>query len=330
MSLEIASREGGSMTTGVTPRSSESGEVLLSVVSPFFNEADSILHFCRVLRTTLDELQIPYEVLLVNDGSGDASRSLLLGIDWPECFVIDLAENFGHQRALEAGLSLAQGEYIVTLDSDLQHPPELIELLLRAAIEDQVDVVYAIRRNSVSPSFLKRITAEAYYQVVNFMAPFPVPRNAADFRLISKRANSLLKVSTSPRAFRVLVPSLRLPSAEVEFEVAERFGGKSKYSFKHQIHLAVLSVLVAPSRWLRLFGALGILISTFGLSAMIYSVYGLVQHSGDLGLFTISLVAVSVGLQLALLAFGIEYLVHLISARSPNSRYLIAAVSRLG
>jgi glycosyltransferase involved in cell wall biosynthesis len=318
------------MTTSESPQSPGSQKIHLSVVSPFYNEAESILDFCRELRSVLDSLKVSYEVLLVNDGSGDASRSLLLGIEWPQCFVIDLMENYGHQRAIEAGLSLAQGDYIVTLDSDLQHPPHLIELLLRAAIEAQVDVVYAVRRNNVSSSFLKRSTANVYYRLVNFMAPFPVPRNAADFRLITKRANSLLSASASPRAFRVLVPSLRLPSAEVEFDVAERFGGKSKYSLKHQIHLAILSVLVAPSRWLRLFGFLGVSIAMVGLGAMLYGLYGLIQHQNEIEFITVSLVALCSGLQLALLAFGIEYLVHLISARSPNSRFVISTVSRLG
>lgn len=278
----------------------------------------------------LDSLQVPYEVLLVNDGSRDGSQNLLSGIEWPECKLINLAENFGHQRALEAGLSLARGDYVVTIDSDLQHPPRVIRDLFSVAQENSVDVVYAIRRNNVSNSFTKRITADVYYRLVNMMAPFPVPKNAADFRLISSRANTLLKETTSPRAFRVLVPSLRLPSAEVEFDVAERFSGESKYSLRHQLHLAILSVLVAPSRWLRLFGVLGLLVTVAGITELVYGLWHLVQGVSGIELLMISIVTISSGLLLSLMAFGLEYLVHLLSSRSPSSRYVISDISDLG
>ena len=318
------------MASGETFAPLDSPQVELSVVAPFFDESESIIQFCGELRSVLDSMQIFYEVLLVNDGSKDDSRELLSDFTWPECAVIDLADNVGHQRAIEAGLSQARGHYVVTIDSDLQHPPALIVDLYAVAVVEGVDVVYGVRRNNVSNSLFKRVTSGLYYRAVRLMAPFPVVRNAADFRLISRRANLQLRDSTSPRAFRVLIPSLRLPSAVVEFDVSNRFSGESKYSIKHQFHLAILSVLVAPSRWLRLFGALGIGMAVVGCVEFLYAIYGSVRGYDSTGLVPISILTLGVGLQLSLLAFGIEYLVHLLSARTPNSRYRISSITSLG
>lgn len=308
---------------------SQTTDVTISVVAPFFNEADCILAFCDALRAVMDGMPVSYEVILVNDGSQDNSRQLLDNLVWPECTVLDLAENYGHQRALEAGLSRTIGEFVVTMDSDLQHPPQLIPTLYETARDRNVDVVYAVRENSVSNSFVKQLLGQCYYRIVDVMTPFPVSRNAADFRLITRKVYGLLRDSASPRAFRVLIPSLRMPSAEVSFNVEKRFGGESKYSIKHQFRLALLSVLVSPSRWLRLCGLAGLTVMTIGILELVIGLIRAVQALPSDLLFVGSIITICVGLQLSLLAFGIEYLIHLLSARIPNQRFIIAKATPL-
>src|SRR3954463_15895278 len=120
--------------------------VTLSVVTPMYNEREAVDPFVARLRPVLDGLGVPYEVVAVDDGSKDATvaRLLQLRADWPELRVVSLRRNVGHQTALAAGLSAALGDYIVSIDADLQDPPETIGEMLAAAREQGVDVVYGV------------------------------------------------------------------------------------------------------------------------------------------------------------------------------------------
>ena len=121
--------------------------VALSVVTPMFNEREAVDHFVARLRPVLDGLAVTYEVVAVDDGSSDAtvSRLLQLRADWPQLRVVALRRNVGHQTALRAGLRVARGEYVVSIDADLQDPPEVIGEMLAKAQTEKVDVVYGVR-----------------------------------------------------------------------------------------------------------------------------------------------------------------------------------------
>src|SRR3954468_14740686 len=142
--------------------------VELSVVTPMFNEREAVDHFVARLRPVLDGLGVTYEVVAVDDGSSDATVSRLsqLRAGWPELRVVALRRNVGHQTALRAGLRSAHGAYVVSIDADLQDPPEVIGEMLDAARQQDVHVVYGVRGDRSTDTVFKRNTAGLYYWVM--------------------------------------------------------------------------------------------------------------------------------------------------------------------
>ena len=146
--------------------------VELSVVVPVYNEEDVLPLLAQRLRPVLDGLQTPYEVVAVDDGSTDASAVVLQRIrhEWPQLRVIRLRANAGHQAAISAGLARARGDYMVTIDADLQDPPEVIEQMLRLARSERADVVYGVRSDRSTDTAFKRGTARAFYATMRALA----------------------------------------------------------------------------------------------------------------------------------------------------------------
>ncbi|WP_033346704.1 glycosyltransferase family 2 protein, partial [Catenuloplanes japonicus] len=140
--------------------------IVLSVVVPVFNEEDVLPLFEDRLRPVLDELEVSYEVLTVDDGSRDATPLVLEGMRhrWPQLRVVRLRRNTGHQNALTAGLHRARGEYVASIDVDLQDPPETIAKMLHLAETSGLDVVHGIRADRSSDTPFKRWTARLYYR----------------------------------------------------------------------------------------------------------------------------------------------------------------------
>ncbi|EOY49639.1 hypothetical protein SLI_4931 [Streptomyces lividans 1326] len=164
--------------------------VVLSVVIPMFNEEDVLPALVTRLRPVLTELGVPHEVVAVDDGSGDRTAELLdaFRLGWPELRVVALRRNSGHQAALTAGLDRARGAYVVSLDADLQDPPEKIPDMLALARAEGLDIVYGVRADRSSDSGFKRWTAGVYYRLMRRLAGPSVPAQAGDFRLLSRAA----------------------------------------------------------------------------------------------------------------------------------------------
>jgi len=245
----------------------------LTVVSPFFNEELSLHHFCEVLRQNLDMRKLQYEVILVDDGSTDNSLQVLKNIDWPECKIVSLNSNVGHQAALEAGYRVATGDWIVTLDSDLQHPPEIIWSLYQAAVTENLDVVYAIRKNRNSDGLMKKITALVFYRIIRALTTVDILTSAADFRIISKKVLNTVNALPEEKVFRLLIPSLGFKSGNVEYEVAERFAGTTKYSFRKMISLALNSAIGFSTLPLRVATLIGCGFAVLGFGYALYALF---------------------------------------------------------
>jgi dolichol-phosphate mannosyltransferase len=253
-------------------QSGEDQSVVLTVISPFFNEELSLHHFCEVLRQNLETMDLRYEVILVDDGSTDSSVQILKSINWPECKVICLNNNSGHQVALEAGYQVADGDWIVTLDSDLQHPPETIRSLYEKALEERLDVVYAVRANRNGDGLMKKATALIFYRMIKALTSVDVMKSAADFRIISKNVQRTINALPEEKVFRLLIPSLGFRSGFVEYEVAERFAGTTKYSLRKMISLALNSAIGFSTVPLRVATVIGCGFATLGF---VYSLYAL-------------------------------------------------------
>lgn len=248
-----------------------SGELTLSVVVPVFNEHESIVEFCRQLRQCLDGLAVSYEVIFVNDGSSDSSQELIEAEGWANARVVSFIANAGHMAALDAGYRQSQGRYVVSLDSDLQHPPALIAPMLETAEREGVDVVYAARKTRARDSWFKRNSALLYYRLMRGLTEVELQDSAADFRLISDRVVRVIKALPPGRqVFRLLIPSLGFPSRTVHYTAASRIAGESKYTFKKMISLSTDSVVGFTTIPLTISIRIGLVVSLFAVAGFVY------------------------------------------------------------
>jgi dolichol-phosphate mannosyltransferase len=241
----------------------EVGQPLLSVVIPMYNEQDAFPLMVKRLRPVLDGLGDSYEVVAVDDGSTDGTPSLLHSMrrTWPELRIIRLRRNCGHQAALTAGLHRAKGDYVVSIDADLQDPPEAIAQMLELARAQGLDIVYGVRNDRSTDSLSKRTTAGLYYWFMRRLVGSRIPPHAGDFRLLSRDTVEVLRgMPEHEPVYRLLVPWIGFPSGEVTYAREERAAGRTKYPLGKMVKLAVNSVTnfsAAPLRlatWLGLMG----------------------------------------------------------------------------
>ncbi|MFH9433462.1 glycosyltransferase family 2 protein [Streptomyces rochei] len=254
--------------------------VVLSVVIPMYNEEEVLPALVSRLRPVLDGLGAAHEVVAVDDGSTDRTAELLAAfrLGWPELRVVALRRNSGHQAALTAGLDRAVGSFVVSLDADLQDPPEKIPEMLALARGEGLDIVYGVRVDRSSDTGFKRWTAGVYYRLMRRLAGPSVTAQAGDFRLLSRAAVDALKaLPDQQRVYRLLVPWLGFPSGQVTYERAPRVAGRTKYPLGRMIRLAVDSVTgfsAAPLRIATWLGAgafvvcLGLLVYTLTAFAL--------------------------------------------------------------
>ncbi|GAA1821879.1 glycosyltransferase family 2 protein [Planosporangium flavigriseum] len=301
---------------------------LLSVVVPMYNEEEVIPLFIERLRPVLDTLGDSYEVLTVDDGSVDATPQLLLGLRrvWPQVRVIRLRRNSGHQAALTAGLHSARGAYVVSIDADLQDPPEKILEMLTLARARNLDIVYGVRTDRSTDTFFKRITAGLYYTVMRRCAGRAVSPNAGDFRLLSRATVDVLKTLPEHQpVYRLLVPWMGFPSGEVTYAREQRAAGRTKYPLSKMIRLALDSVTNFSASPLRLATWLGMLTFAGCLALACFSV---ARHllgftvPGWTSLFLV--VLFTGGVQLVCLGLLGEYVGRIHSALQRRPAYFIA------
>jgi polyisoprenyl-phosphate glycosyltransferase len=245
---------------------------MLSVVAPVYNEADVLGVFVERVVAALESVGEPWELVLVDDGSKDLSWPLIASLARHDSRVhgIRLSRNFGHQLAISAGLFVARGDGVITMDSDLQHPPELIPELVRAARAGN-DVVHAIRNADDAAGFGKRMSARVFYRILNRLSSLELPEGAADYRYMSRTVvDVLLDMPERHRFLRGLVRWAGYPQTFVEYSRAPREGGASKYSLRRMVLLAWDAVVSFSSFPLRVASVLGVCVSILGFLYLAY------------------------------------------------------------
>ncbi|MBF0343239.1 MAG: glycosyltransferase family 2 protein [Nitrospirae bacterium] len=235
----------------------------LSVVIPCFNEELVIEETntrLRILLTGFIEkgLITDFEVLYVNDGSSDGTLEILTGFASKDkrIKVISLSSNFGHQAALTAGLYNSSGELVVSLDADLQDPPEVIEAMIEK-YNSGYDIVYGVRSNRERDTFFKRFTAQFFYKLMGLMG-VNIIYNHADFRLMSRAVvKEFKKYGEINRFLRGIFPSIGFKQGVVEYAREKRFAGTTKYPFKKMLMFAIEGITSFSNFPLRLSLVLG-------------------------------------------------------------------------
>lgn len=245
---------------------------MLSVVASAFNEADVLPAFVSRLTAVLAQTDEGWEVVLVDDGSSDATWEAIEAAAGAEPRIrgIRLSRNFGHQLALTAGMAFAAGDAVITMDSDLQHPPEAIPALLAAA-RDGYDVVFAVRSTSDTAGFWKRFSARVFYRVLNRLSSLELPEGAADFRWMSRRVvDVLVALPERHRFLRGLARWAGFRQTFVEYHRAAREVGESKYGLRRMVLFAWDAVVSFSSFPLRVASVLGVVVSLLGWLYLIY------------------------------------------------------------
>ena len=259
---------------------------LLSVVVPVHDEEESLRELTRRVLAAAGELDgLDVELVLVDDGSRDRSYPLLVELarGEPRIRVVRLARNFGHQVALTAGIEHARGDAVVTMDADLQHPPEVIEQLV-AEWRAGHDVVYGVMRDRPE-GFVKRVTARLFYVVLNRLATDEMPSAAGDFRLIDRKVvDAFLAMRERDRYLRGMFAWLGFSQAGVEYVPAARFAGRSKYSLRKMSQLAFDAIFSFSILPLRIVLGLGLAVSAvaflFGIASALSKVFGVYTVPG--------------------------------------------------
>lgn len=233
----------------------------LSLVIPIYNEEEVLPQLEARLGELLRVIGADTEVVFVDDGSKDRSLELLRLMAQRErrYRVLSFSRNFGHQRAITAGVDKSRGEAVVVMDADLQDPPEVIVEMV-AKWRAGYDVVYGRRRSRQGESFFKLITAKVFYRVFAAMIPIAVPLDTGDFRLMSRRVVQTLRALDETHRFvRGLVAWVGFKQTAVEYDRHARFAGETKYPLKKMLAFAadgIASFSIQPLRFATYLGVL--------------------------------------------------------------------------
>ena len=298
----------------------------ISVIIPLYNEAVNIEALYHALDASLQPLNRTFEVLFVDDGSRDSSFELVKNLHARDNRIrgISLSRNFGHQVALTAGMQHARGGVIITMDADLQHPPEVIPDLLREYSKG-FDIVNTRRLDSPETGYFKRITSRSFYRFINLVGEVSIPESSSDFRLMSRRAlDSFLQFSERDRFTRGLVSWMGFRQSVITYACPPRLAGKSKYSLRRMIHFAVDGITSFSAKPLRIASYTGIVVFILGL---LYAVFAIVQHFSGRTIpgWTSLLVTVLLLGGIQLLSLGIigEYLARIFNESKARPLYFI-------
>jgi len=309
---------------------------LLSIVVPLYNEEGNVDELVRRIRSVMAELpNAPrYELVLVNDGSRDATLLRLrdLALTHHEIVVVNLSRNFGHQIAATAGLDVARGDAVVLMDGDLQDPPELIGAFLDRWREGY-DVVYATRRTRRGERPFKLITARAFYRIVRRLTNVAIPVDTGDFRLMSRRVVDALKITRERHRFlRGLVSWMGYPQIGIEYDRDERVWGRTKYPVPKMLRFAIDGITSFSEIPLRFASYFGFVVSIISFIVALYEIWLKLFTGYNLPGYTSTIFAILFlgGVQLIAIGTLGEYIGRIYEQVKGRPLYLIADVIRNG
>jgi len=229
-------------------------------------------------------MDIAFEILLVDDGSSDDSWVIIEGLHRQDSRAkgIRLSRNFGHQAAITSGMDYARGAAVITMDADLQQPPELIPRMV-AKWRDGYDVVCTVREATEKTSGFKRLTSGLFYLIINSLSGVPIRQNAADFRLLDRKV--VLALSHMPeraRFIRGMVSWVGFSQTEVPYVAGPRLAGSTKYSVRKMIYLTFTAISSFSTVPLKLAFYLGLLVDLICVILVGYAFYNRYFEAKDL------------------------------------------------
>lgn len=247
----------------------------IDVLVPCFNEEENLEEFYSRLTKVLSEIKIKFNIIFIDDGSKDKTWEKIKSFSENNGLIkgIKLSKNFGHQFALKAGVDFANADYVLSLDADLQDPPELLKEMLNKIQSEKVNIIYA-RRNKNNENFIKKFTSYLFYGFLNKVSKTNIQQQVSDFRLIDKKVLlELKKIDEKDIFYRGLVPWMGFKSANVEFARQNRKRGKSGWSFSKMFNFAMAGIFNFSNYPMRLSFFMTLLMSLVFFSFSIYALY---------------------------------------------------------
>ena len=251
---------------------------LLSIIIPVFNEENNVTPLLERLLPVISRYQ--YEVIFISDGSTDATAAEVKKHAEKNSNIkfVNFYRNFGHQMALTCGYRQAQGDCVITIDADLQDPPEIIHEMIEKW-KAGAKVVYARRKTREVDSFFKKKTAALFYRFINFLSETPIPDEVGDFRLLDKEIVQFLNnLPEQSRFLRGLVAWGGYPAEFVYFKREKRHRGETHYTFSRMLNFALEGIISFSTKPLRLASYLGFLSAGVGFLGILYAIVGKFFH----------------------------------------------------
>jgi polyisoprenyl-phosphate glycosyltransferase len=249
----------------------------LSIVAPCFNEEHVLPKFLQRTKVVCNALDLPYEIVLVDDGSRDTTWQIIFEAAKADTHIlgIRLRRNHGHQIALSSGLAAASGQLVVLIDADLQDPPELIPDMIDKLREANADVVYGQRRRRDGESVFKRATATVFYRMLGWLSETEIPRDTGDFRLITRSVADLLcRMPEHHRFLRGMVAWIGGRQVPLMYDRDPRYAGTTKYPLRRMIRFASDAITSFSRRPLQLATGVGGFAALISLCFGLYSLIG--------------------------------------------------------
>jgi len=269
-----------------------------SIVIPVLNEEKVLNELYQRLTKVMTDIGESYEIIFINDGSTDNSLKIMKQLHTHDkrIKIIDFSRNFGHQIAITAGIDFTSGDAVITIDADLQDPPEVIPDLIKKWKEGY-EVIYGIREKRKGENFFKKISTLIFYRLINKMTMINMPPDSGDFRLIDKKVvNNLKNIRENNRYVRGLTYWIGFKQIGVPYERDKRFAGKSKYPIKKLFKLAYDAIFSFSNFPLKIATYFGFIVSFL---SFLYLIYALI-----IKLFTNSVIHGWTSLMISILFLG--------------------------
>ena len=285
----------------------------ISIIVSVYNEEDSLDIFFKTIRQTMEQKKdYLYEIVCVDDGSTDDTFQLLqkYAQDDFRIKVLKFSRNFGKEYGLMAGLKYCAGRAAVPIDVDLQDPPELI-LQFIEKWEDGYDMVYGIRNDRASDTWLKRLTAKLFYKTYNLMTRSPIPYNAGDYRLIDRKIiDTILELSERNIFMKGIFGWTGFKSCGIKYVRQKRIAGVSKWNYWKLWNFALDGITASTTLPLRIWTYLGSMLSFLGLLYALYIIIRTITYGADVPGYASLLVFILLvgGVQMIILGILGEYI----------------------
>ena len=311
---------------GLTPLASNQMKKRISIVVPVCNEEANVKVMAASLQNVFQSLPYSYTLMFVDDGSTDATMQEIkkLAAENTNIFFISLARNFGHQNALKAGLDMADGDAVIMMDGDMQHPPDLIPEMLQQW-EAGFDIVYTIRKDHKEMPMMKRKTSNLFYNLINNLSDIDLEPGTADFRLMDQKVVEAFRAFKETDLFmRGLVKWMGFKQIGLEYDPALRTQGKSKYTLKRMVRFALEGITSFSIRPLYIATYLGFTFSMLSLLYIPYIIYSFFfGHIAPGWASIIATIAFFGGLQLMVLGIIGMYLGKLFMQSKQRPLYIV-------